>query len=99
ALDVYLNYGSGFHSNDARLAVTGVTGNVIPRAYEGEVGARARIRDRLDAAFALWSTGTGWPAAVNRAWSCGSMMGRLRPPRTRRAAFQPRGWRAVRPPV
>jgi TonB family protein len=54
ALDVYLNFGTGFHSNDARLAVTGVTGNVVPRATEGEVGARARVGDRLDVAFALW---------------------------------------------
>jgi len=54
AVDVYLNFGSGFHSNDARLAVTGLAGNVVPRATEGEIGARARVDGRLDAAVALW---------------------------------------------
>lgn len=53
-LDLYLNYGHGFHSNDARLAVTGLGGHVVPRSYEGEVGARTRVRDRLDVAAALW---------------------------------------------
>ena len=53
-LDLYLNYGNGFHSNDARLAVTGSGGHVVPRSYEGEVGVRARVRDRLDLAAALW---------------------------------------------
>jgi TonB family protein len=55
-VDVYLNYGTGFHSNDARLAVRGEVGNVVPRAYEWEVGARARLFDRVDAAFAFWYT-------------------------------------------
>jgi TonB family protein len=53
-LDLYLNYGNGFHSNDARLAVTGLGGHVVPRSYQGEVGVRARVRDRLDLAAALW---------------------------------------------
>jgi outer membrane receptor protein involved in Fe transport len=53
-LDLYLNYGNGFHSNDARLAVTGLGGHVVPRSYEGEVGVRARVRERLDVAAALW---------------------------------------------
>jgi TonB family protein len=56
-LDLYLNFGTGFHSNDARLAVTGVGGNILPRAYEGELGARTRLGDRLDAAVALWYIG------------------------------------------
>jgi hypothetical protein len=54
AVDLYLNYGSGFHSNDARLAVTGLAGNVVPRSYEGEVGTRVHLRDRVDVAAALW---------------------------------------------
>src|SRR5262249_9725744 len=53
-LDVYLNYGTGFHSNDARLAVRGEVGQIIPRSYEWEVGARTRLFDRIDAAFAFW---------------------------------------------
>ena len=62
-LDVYLNFGTGFHSNDARLAIRKTDpslpddrkiSHVIPRAYEGELGARARLAERLDAALALW---------------------------------------------
>jgi TonB family protein len=53
-LDIYLNYGTGFHSNDARLAVRGEAGNIVPRAYDAEIGARTRLFDRIDAAFALW---------------------------------------------
>jgi TonB family protein len=62
-LDLYLNFGTGFHSNDARLAIRKTDpsvpedqkiGHVIPRAYEGEIGARARFADRVDVAAALW---------------------------------------------
>jgi TonB family protein len=62
-LDLYLNFGMGFHSNDARLAIRRTDpsvpddqkiGHVIPRAYEGEVGARARLAERVDVAVALW---------------------------------------------
>jgi TonB family protein len=58
-VDVYLNFGTGFHSNDARLAVRRSDASlgldrVIPRAYEGEVGSRVRLFDRLDLAAALW---------------------------------------------
>lgn len=59
AVDVYLNFGMGFHSNDARLAVrrrdagAGVE-RVLPRAYDAEVGSRARLFDRVDLAAALW---------------------------------------------
>lgn len=54
-LDVYGNYGHGFHSNDARGVVL-ADGAVTPltRAIGGEVGSRARLFDRLDLAFALW---------------------------------------------
>jgi TonB family protein len=57
--DLYLNFGTGFHSNDARLAVRRLdasvpVGRVTPRAYTAEVGSRARLFDRLDLAGALW---------------------------------------------
>jgi len=53
--DVYLNFGRGFHSNDAR----GVTQDVRPadpvaRATGAEIGTRARLLDRLDLAVAYF---------------------------------------------
>jgi len=48
-----LNFGSGFHSNDARSVLrTGRDGLV--RALGPEVGVRTRQFDRLDIASALW---------------------------------------------
>jgi TonB family protein len=54
-LDVYGNYGHGFHSNDARGVVRSV-GAVRPltRAIGYETGTRARLWDRWDLAAALW---------------------------------------------
>lgn len=53
--DVFLNYGEGFHSNDAR----GVVRDVDPvdpsaKARGAEVGVRTRLFDRLDVAAAFW---------------------------------------------
>jgi len=54
-LDVYLNFGSGFHSNDARSAIETGGAGAVPRALGYEVGARARLLDgRLDLAAAAW---------------------------------------------
>lgn len=51
--EMYLNFGSGFHSNDARSVLrTGRDGLV--RALGSEVGVRTRQLDRLDLAAALW---------------------------------------------
>jgi outer membrane receptor protein involved in Fe transport len=51
--DVYLNFGTGFHSNDARSVIrTGADGLV--RALGYELGVRTRQLDRLDAAAAIW---------------------------------------------
>jgi outer membrane receptor protein involved in Fe transport len=51
--DLYLNYGNGFHSNDARAVVlTGQSGLVPANGYE--IGSRTRQFNRLDAAAALW---------------------------------------------
>ncbi|HRG96385.1 MAG TPA: TonB-dependent receptor plug domain-containing protein, partial [Polyangiaceae bacterium] len=54
-LDVYANYGHGFHSNDARGVVLG-QGGVTPltRAIGSEVGARARLFERWELAASLW---------------------------------------------
>lgn len=55
ALDVYLNYGRGFHSNDAR-AVTRAAAAVTPlaRATGYELGTRTRLGP-LDVAAAAWA--------------------------------------------
>lgn len=54
-LDLYGNYGHGFHSNDARGVVRAVD-RVTPltRAVGYETGTRARLWDRWDVAAALW---------------------------------------------
>jgi len=67
--DVYLNFGRGFHSNDARANIvgdftgtapgaTGVTplrqATPLARALGYELGARTRQFDRLDLAAAVW---------------------------------------------
>jgi outer membrane receptor protein involved in Fe transport len=58
--DVYLNFGRGFHSNDARAVVQAARAGddrfrpLVP-ALGYEVGARTRrLDDRLDVAAALW---------------------------------------------
>ncbi|MCA1663925.1 MAG: TonB-dependent receptor, partial [Myxococcales bacterium] len=64
-LDVYLNFGIGFHSNQAEVALQDgkqqldASGNAfklhaIPRIYGGEIGARAHLFDRVDLAAAFW---------------------------------------------
>ncbi len=54
-LDLYANYGHGFHSNDARGVVRAV-GSVTPitRAVGYEGGVRTRLLRRLDLAAAVW---------------------------------------------
>ncbi|MCA9517057.1 MAG: TonB-dependent receptor, partial [Myxococcales bacterium] len=49
-LDVFLNFGVGFHSNDARAVVQG--GTPFARATGGEVGVRVLPFDRLSLALA-----------------------------------------------
>ena len=64
-LDLYLNFGMGFHSNPAEVALhdgaqmTDAAGgtftlHALPRIYGGEVGARAHLFDRVDLAAAFW---------------------------------------------
>lgn len=54
-LDLYINFGSGFHSNDAR-GVVRATAPVTPlaRALGAEVGARVRLANRFDLALSAW---------------------------------------------
>jgi outer membrane receptor protein involved in Fe transport len=55
ALDLYGNYGHGFHSNDARGVVRSVSPvNALTRAVGYETGARTRLFGRWDLAAALW---------------------------------------------
>ena len=53
-LDVYVNHGHGFHSNDVRGAFAGSPVNPLTRAIGSEIGARTRLFDRLDLATAFW---------------------------------------------
>jgi hypothetical protein len=51
--EFYLNFGMGYHSNDARDAVQ-AGAKPLARATGGEIGARTNLWDRLDLAAALW---------------------------------------------
>ncbi|HSO40285.1 MAG TPA: TonB family protein, partial [Labilithrix sp.] len=53
-LDVYVNYGHGFHSNDVRGAFSSPAVSPLTRAIGSEIGARTRLFDRLDLATAFW---------------------------------------------
>ncbi|MEW6271929.1 MAG: TonB-dependent receptor [Thermodesulfobacteriota bacterium] len=54
--DVYLNFGTGFHSNDARVAVLAKGSGFDPltRSIGAELGARTRVLETIDVAAALW---------------------------------------------
>ncbi|MEI9948836.1 MAG: TonB family protein [Pseudomonadota bacterium] len=53
-LDVYLNWGHGFHSNDVRGVFTRPSVTPLTRAVGEEVGARTRLWERFDFAAAAW---------------------------------------------
>ncbi|HEY7376556.1 MAG TPA: TonB-dependent receptor plug domain-containing protein, partial [Polyangia bacterium] len=53
-LDIYLNYGHGFHSNDVRGVFVQPSVTPLTRAVGEEIGARARLFGRWDLAAALW---------------------------------------------
>jgi TonB family protein len=53
-LDVYLNYGQGFHSNDVRGAFAVPSITPLTRAKGEELGVRTRLYDRWDFAAAGW---------------------------------------------
>jgi outer membrane receptor protein involved in Fe transport len=50
---LFLNFGGGFHSNDARVFVQDPK-KEIPRYWGGELGARSRFFDRLDMTLSYW---------------------------------------------
>jgi len=53
ATDLFINFGGGFHSNDARVFVQD-TDKKIPRFWGGEFGAKSRLFDRLDVTLSYW---------------------------------------------
>ena len=53
ATNLFLNFGGGFHSNDARVFVQDPD-KEIPRYWSGEMGGRARLFDRLDVTLSYW---------------------------------------------
>ncbi len=54
-LDLYLNFGSGFHSNDARSVIASGGAGALPRALGYELGLRARMLEgKLELSAALW---------------------------------------------
>jgi TonB family protein len=53
-LDVYVNWGEGYHSNDVRGVFTTPSVTPLARAIGEEIGARTRLLDRLDIAATAW---------------------------------------------
>ena len=53
-LQFYVSAGSGFHSNDSRVAVLN-RGVILARAISGDVGTNVRIAKRLFVNAALWA--------------------------------------------
>lgn len=78
--EFYLNFGTGFHSDDARAVVTDSSQESLPRAYGYEVGVRSKLLDRIDMALSLWTLrleselvlvgdeGTVEPRGTTRRW-------------------------------
>jgi outer membrane receptor protein involved in Fe transport len=48
--EIYVNFGGGYHSNDAREAVANPGKAALPRALGGELGFRTKLFDRFDMA-------------------------------------------------
>ncbi len=51
--DFFLNFGMGYHSNDARDAVE-AKGNGLARSTGGEIGTRTNLYNRVELASSLW---------------------------------------------
>ena len=49
--EIYVNFGGGYHSNDARDVVANPGKAALPRALGGELGFRSKFFDRLDMAI------------------------------------------------
>jgi hypothetical protein len=54
SFQLFLNYGVGFHSNDARDVVANPREPTLPRATGFEVGARATLFEGFDLALSYW---------------------------------------------
>ncbi len=54
SLSLFANYGRGFHSNDARAAVSSPTAEILPSALGWEVGVRKQIGHRAEVSAAWW---------------------------------------------
>lgn len=52
--DVFLNFGGGFHSNDARAVASNKTERTLPRAWGYEVGVRVKPLERFTVSLAAW---------------------------------------------
>jgi len=52
--EIFLNAGSGFHSNDARAVVRNATAQALPKATGYEIGAHTKVVTRLDLRASLW---------------------------------------------
>ncbi|MEK6801616.1 MAG: TonB-dependent receptor plug domain-containing protein [Nitrospirota bacterium] len=52
--EIFLNAGTGFHSNDARAVVSSSSIQALPRATGYEVGVRTRQWDRLEVSASFW---------------------------------------------
>jgi CarboxypepD_reg-like domain/TonB-dependent Receptor Plug Domain len=52
--DVFLNFGTGFHSNDARVVLAQRSDITLPRAVGAEVGTRYTPNGRFTASIAFW---------------------------------------------
>lgn len=51
--DLFVNFGGGYHSNDARVFVQDPD-KKIPRFWGGELGAKSRLFDRLAVTLSYW---------------------------------------------
>ena len=54
ATELFANYGTGFHSNDARAVVTQPELPALARAEAWEVGIRSRLLPRLEISASYW---------------------------------------------
>ncbi len=52
--EIYVNFGGGYHSNDARDVIANPGKKTLPRALGGELGFRTKLLDRLDMAVNYW---------------------------------------------
>jgi outer membrane receptor protein involved in Fe transport len=53
--EFYINFGGGYHSNDAREVVSSTDNKaVLPRALGGELGFRTKLFDRFDIGIDYW---------------------------------------------